>query len=158
MACAPSLVWAPWTQVAGGRPPQSVRPGKSGVIRSSFIPRRSSSRTEPATRGTFFTLVTHVRDHRKRASRRAARRRPVLLGLSRQVTLPGVQNDCLVVNEVVHENGVGHVMGKRAVAPVGDRPDGAKHGRGAVSTTGSELPVGAGMQKLERPARGGRRR
>jgi hypothetical protein len=66
-----------------------------------------------------------------------------------------VQDDRLVVDEVSDRDRVGDVVGERPVAPVGDRPDRAADGGGAVPAAGAELAVGARMQQLEGLARWG---
>ena len=69
-------------------------------------------------------------------------------GLLGQVALASVKDDRLVADDVAHHDGVGDVVGQRAVAAVGDRPFGAADGGGAVAAAGAEFPVGAGVQEL----------
>ena len=59
-----------------------------------------------------------------------------------------------MADEVGDRDRVGDDVGQRSVAAVGDGPDGAADGGGAVAAAGAELAVGAGLEELEGLARG----
>jgi hypothetical protein len=60
-----------------------------------------------------------------------------------------VQDDRPVADEVGDCDGVGDVVREGAVAAVGDGPDRAANGGGAVAAGRAELAVGARVQELE---------
>src|SRR4051812_31759012 len=78
---------------------------------------------------------------RASGGRSSARHPPSVLASARQVLLPALQHDLLVLHQVLHDHGPLHHARERAGAGVLRQPLGAADGRGAVAPARAEAAL-----------------